>query len=204
MVSMGSGTTINRREDRTQAAGLISNSSVALHCLVRRLGTLVESNRIYTRRIIMKLALTEGNASLAAWEEYRLAFRHFARSVQNVQRVMERPNPDYGAVGQAILESERARAIYARYRNALARQLLRTANHDAVANALYESPKDMTARVHEIAELLWKAAGKPDGTAEKDWYRAEEIVRCAAMARHPAEFGRTLPEEVTWRCPTPS
>src|SRR5688572_11959567 len=59
----------------------------------------------------MKLALTEGNASLAAWEEYRLAFRDFARSVQNVQRVMERPNPNYGAIGQAILESERARDI---------------------------------------------------------------------------------------------
>ena len=132
--------------------------------------------------MIMKLALTEGSASPGAWEEYRLAFHDFARSVQHVESLMERPNPNQGAIGQAILESERARAIYARHRNALARQLLRAAHRDAVANAFNESREDRTARIHEIAELLWKAAGKPDDSAEKDWYRAEEIVRSAAAA----------------------
>lgn len=128
----------------------------------------------------MKLALTEGSASAAAWKAYRLAFRDFARSAQNVHRLMDCPNPDQEAIGQAILESERARAIYARTRNVLAQQLLRAAHRDAIANALHEPPQDTIARVHEIAELLWKAAGKPDGTAEKDWCRAEEIVHSAA------------------------
>lgn len=130
----------------------------------------------------MKLALTEGPASAEAWEKYRQAFRDFAKSIQTLQRLMEHPNPEQGAIGYAVLESERTRAIYVRYRNALAQQLLRAAHHDAVANDLYKSPENTSVRVHEIAELLWKAAGKPDGTAEKDWYRAEEIVRGVASA----------------------
>ena len=130
----------------------------------------------------MKLALTGASASAEAWEKYRLTFRDFAKSIQNLQRLMERPNPDQAMIGHAVLESERARAIYLRYRNALAQQLVRAAHHDAVANDLYQSREDKSDRVHEIAELLWKAAGKPDGTAEKDWYQAEEIVRSAAGA----------------------
>jgi len=45
---------------------------------------------------------------------------------------------------------------------------------------------------------LWKAAGKPDDSAEKDWYRAEEIVRSAAAAWGTVDFARTLPRAVTW------
>lgn len=37
-------------------------------------------------------------------------------------------------------------------------------------------------RVREVAELRWELAGKPEGTAEEDWYRAEEIVRLAEAA----------------------
>ena len=37
-------------------------------------------------------------------------------------------------------------------------------------------------RVREIAELRWELAGKPEGTADDDWYRAEEIVRRATAA----------------------
>jgi hypothetical protein len=30
-----------------------------------------------------------------------------------------------------------------------------------------------------LAELIWESAGRPDGTAEEDWRRAEAIVKCA-------------------------
>jgi hypothetical protein len=33
--------------------------------------------------------------------------------------------------------------------------------------------------VPAIAELIWESAGRPDGTAEEDWRRAEAIVKCA-------------------------
>ena len=43
---------------------------------------------------------------------------------------------------------------------------------------------DMTKEVRPIAELLWESAGRPDGTADRDWRRAEEIVREAEFALH--------------------
>jgi len=36
--------------------------------------------------------------------------------------------------------------------------------------------------VSEIAELRWELAGKPEGTADENWYRAEDIVRRAMAA----------------------
>ncbi len=32
-------------------------------------------------------------------------------------------------------------------------------------------------RVKDIAELLWELSGKPQGSADDDWYRAERVVR---------------------------
>lgn len=37
-------------------------------------------------------------------------------------------------------------------------------------------------RVRETAQLLWELAGKPQGTAEFDWLRAERIVRHSAFS----------------------
>ena len=34
--------------------------------------------------------------------------------------------------------------------------------------------------MREVAELRWELAGKPEGTDDENWYRAEEIVRRAA------------------------
>ena len=36
--------------------------------------------------------------------------------------------------------------------------------------------------VQAIAELLWESAGRPTGTAEDDWRRAEAIVESAIAA----------------------
>jgi hypothetical protein len=35
-------------------------------------------------------------------------------------------------------------------------------------------------RVRETAQLLWELAGKPVGTADSDWHRAEHLVRAAS------------------------
>ena len=34
-------------------------------------------------------------------------------------------------------------------------------------------------RVKGLAELFWELAGKPQGSAEDHWYRAERVVRHA-------------------------
>jgi hypothetical protein len=36
------------------------------------------------------------------------------------------------------------------------------------------------ARVRNIAELLWELKGKPQGSADDDWYRAERVARHAS------------------------
>ncbi|MGH9594858.1 MAG: DUF2934 domain-containing protein, partial [Bryobacteraceae bacterium] len=59
-------------------------------------------------------------------------------------------------------------------------------SRDALATALLRSPVSIsssrphTDRVRAVASLRWEAAGRPEGTAEEDWFRAEEIVGSAA------------------------
>jgi len=86
---------------------------------------------------------------------------------------METPSADRQAIDAALLELEKARAIYHHQRDILAQQLL---------NSTLPEPASLSDRVKEVAELRWELAGKPEGTAEDDWYRAEEIVRRAAAA----------------------
>jgi hypothetical protein len=75
---------------------------------------------------------------------------------------------------------EKARAVYDGCRDALAQQLLPPSES---ANLPFEDPPEAkTERVKSIAELLWESAGRPEGTADEDWRKAEEIVKRAATA----------------------
>jgi hypothetical protein len=38
-------------------------------------------------------------------------------------------------------------------------------------------------KVRDTAQLLWEFAGKPQGTAECDWHRAEKLVLAAAACK---------------------
>ena len=62
-------------------------------------------------------------------------------------------------------------------RDALVRSLL-----PASAPAAPDQRHDHVQDVQAIAELLWESAGRPTGTAEEDWRRAEAIVRRAVAA----------------------
>ena len=117
------------------------------------------------------------SVSRRAVSDYRRTFAEFAEKVRRTRAVMSASNADGKAIDAALIEMERARMDYNRSRDLLAQQLL----NDPVS--LSPNPADATAdRVREIAELRWELAGKPDGTAEDDWYRAEEIVREATAA----------------------
>ena len=109
---------------------------------------------------------------------YRIAFADLTQKVQRARALMAVPNPDQQAIDAALLELEKARVEYNRSRDVLAEQLL-----SASAPPELGAPSDSVAdRVREVAELRWELAGKPEGTAEDDWYRAEEIVRRAEAA----------------------
>jgi len=64
---------------------------------------------------------------------------------------------------------------YNHQRDLLAQQLLSSSR-------LPDSNQPSANRVREIAELRWELAGKPEGSDEENWYRAEEIVRLAQAA----------------------
>ena len=110
-------------------------------------------------------------------EVYRSAFDNFSRRAQRVQILTEHPTGDRSAFESALLELEKAHLAYNEARDALVRSLL-----PASAPAPREQRQDHIHDVQTIAELLWESAGRPTGTAEEDWRRAEDIVKCAVAA----------------------
>ncbi len=107
--------------------------------------------------------------------DYRNAFAEFAQKTRQARALMAASNPDWQAIDAALLELEKARVNYNHRRDMLAQQLL---NSSQFPEAIQPQPN----RVREIAELRWELAGKPEGTDDENWYRAEDIVRRATAA----------------------
>ena len=107
-------------------------------------------------------------------EQYREAFEEFSKKAEYVQSLAVKTN-DPKAFEAAVFELERAHVAYNHARDLMLRSLL-------PASAQLEPLADHNhnADVPGIAELLWEGAGRPDGTAERDWQRAEAIVKRAA------------------------
>ena len=112
-----------------------------------------------------------------AQEAYRKAFRHFAKQVEHVQTLTAQPNVDLKVFEVALLELERAHINYDLCRDQWAKFLLPSA--PKTVRDLEHSHEDC---IPTIAELLWESAGRPEGTADEDWRKAEEIVKQAAAA----------------------
>ena len=111
-----------------------------------------------------------------AYSGYRAAFAEFAQKVQQARALMAATNPDWQAIDAALLDLEKARVNYNQHRDMLAQQLLNS------SEPVSDGVQPFASRVSEIAELRWELAGKPEGTDEENWYRAEDIVRRATAA----------------------
>jgi phosphosulfolactate phosphohydrolase-like enzyme len=107
---------------------------------------------------------------------YRAAFEDFSSKAERVQRLAEHPGSNREEFERALLDLEKAQLAYEHARDALVRSLLPASQQ---ATALRD---DHRADVRTIAELLWERAGRPTGTAEEDWLRAEAIVQSAMAA----------------------
>jgi hypothetical protein len=112
-------------------------------------------------------------------ENYRRAFEDFSSRVQQVQLLTEHPNGDRVAFETALLELEKAHLAYNAARDALVGKLL---PNEEVRSGQDGRTPDHHADVPALAELLWESAGRPTGTAEEDWHRAEAIVQRAVAA----------------------
>jgi hypothetical protein len=109
--------------------------------------------------------------------EYRSGFAEFAKKARQARSLMAASNPDWQAIDAALLALEKARVNYNHHRDVLAQKLLSFSIRPASDSIQLEAN-----RVREIAELRWELAGKPDGTDEENWFRAEDIVRRATAA----------------------
>jgi len=128
----------------------------------------------------MSRAHVQSITRVEAWRAYQTAFHEFSNCVRRLQTLTDDPHPNRFAIEAALVDVEKARAIYDDCRDALAQQLLPAAESSGIPAE--DPPNAVTERVKSIAELLWESAGRPEGTADEDWHLAEEIVRRAATA----------------------
>jgi hypothetical protein len=77
----------------------------------------------------------------------------------------------------ALLELEKAHVHYIARRDEWVQHLL-----PSETGSRRDSKHEHDDCVRVIAEVLWESAGRPEGTSEQDWRRAEEIVRLAGAA----------------------
>jgi hypothetical protein len=132
----------------------------------------------------MKSSRSEQLGRAAAEREYRIAFEEFSRQARNFQLLIAQPNRDRAAVDAALFDLEKAHLVYTNRRNMLASQLSSaTVNAGSISGKNTPLPEVNADRIRTIAKLLWEIAGKPEGSAREDWYRAEEIIRRAVAAQ---------------------
>lgn len=107
--------------------------------------------------------------------EYRQAFEAFTKDANRVQ-FLAAQNVGGVVFENALLELERTHFAYNQARDTFLRSLL---PGSAIPHA---SAPDFSDDVPGIAQLIWESEGRPDGTADADWRRAETIVRRARAA----------------------
>lgn len=109
-------------------------------------------------------------------QAYREAFGQYRREAKRLAEINARTGYDAASAEAALLRMERARMAYNETRDSLAAMLM-GADERRVFWAI-----PTASGVKDIAQLLWVMAGKPQGSADDDWYRAERVVRHAAAA----------------------
>ncbi len=95
---------------------------------------------------------------------YRATFQEYSSKLDALQCLMSSDAPDKSRIEAALLDVEKARVAHNHARDRLAGELVRPS-----------LPPVAVVDEHHIlktAHLLWDLAGRPVGTAERDWQRA--------------------------------
>jgi hypothetical protein len=109
---------------------------------------------------------------------YRATFQEYSSKLHALQCVMSSGAPDKGRIEAALLEVEKARVAHNSARDRLAGELVRPSLPPDSPPAAGVDER----HIRKTAQLLWELAGRPDGTAECDWRRAEQLVHAAAAS----------------------
>jgi hypothetical protein len=115
-----------------------------------------------------------------------VAFRNWTAQVRILQSVSAADPQDLGAVEQARRWADEAAAVYRAKRNLFMEFLIRSQEaagnpHALSADAHAAGPdsgssKERMRKVEKLARQIWEESGRPPGTAEHDWYQAEQIL----------------------------
>lgn len=123
----------------------------------------------------MKTMANSSSMNPALWDAYRVTFQAFSRNLQALKILMASSQPERAAIDDALCNVEKAHLAHNAARDKLAQALLRKSLPSTAA------PSD-AGRIKKTAELLWELAGRPQGTQEDDWHRAERVIECATAA----------------------
>jgi hypothetical protein len=113
-------------------------------------------------------------------QAYERAFLEFSDRVRALQCLTLHPSADAAAINVTLLELEKAHWVYDRCRDALAVELL-PASIRGTFHRMEPNSAEHEDRVRAVARLLWESVSRPEGTADDDWHRAEQIVHRAAV-----------------------
>jgi len=116
-------------------------------------------------------------------EAYRSAWENYDLSLRELQAATERE--ERSRLDMLLLSVETARLEYSAARDRLAADMLgcnALGGDIGVPASSIRRDHAPDHRVRDTAQLLWELSGKPLGTAENDWLRAERIVRYAAAS----------------------
>ncbi|HEX4135420.1 MAG TPA: DUF2934 domain-containing protein [Bryobacteraceae bacterium] len=99
---------------------------------------------------------------------YRATFREYSKQLDGLHSLLQ-GNPAPDRIESVRLLVEKARVAHNAARDRLARELVRP--------PLPAHAKVDDSHIRQTAQLLWEVAGRPEGSAERDWKRAEQLVR---------------------------
>jgi hypothetical protein len=111
---------------------------------------------------------------------YRTTFDEYACKLEALQRLIDSNHADEAQIEAAIQEADAARRAHNAARDLLAAELVA---QSSLKTSARRSPPAGEDRIRETAQLLWEFAGRPQGTAEGDWRRAEQLVLAASSPR---------------------
>jgi hypothetical protein len=110
------------------------------------------------------------------WQEYRNAWETYSLKHASLQCLMDSVQPEKSRIETVVLELERARRAHSAARDRLAGHM-----NGALPYSSAMLAESAETQVRNTAQLLWEMAGRPEGTAEGDWLRAERLIRSAAQ-----------------------
>jgi hypothetical protein len=112
------------------------------------------------------------------WQSYRDAFHHFECEAVRLSNINAQHSSNPAETESALACVEQARLSYNERRDALAASMMSPKLAEFFFLIPTAAHREAT-RVRTLAEMLWELNGRPQGSAEDDWFRAERVVRYA-------------------------